>query len=126
MDDRAAGQLREAWTMTPAQARASSVLWTLPETSAGPLQPSERDCLLVLSVGKLLGVELDEWQERCLQVMFARHRQGRPRAGGEPPLGAGLRLWHFLYCRWHDADRAGRPRRAAVWGWLADRMVRGA
>lgn len=35
-----------------------------------------------------------------------------------------LRVWHFCYCRWYDADRAGHRRRAAAWGWLANRAVR--
>ena len=34
------------------------------------------------------------------------------------------RLWHGAYCRWYDHDRAGRPRRASAWGWVADRIVR--
>lgn len=33
-------------------------------------------------------------------------------------------LWHRAYCRWYDHDRAGRNRRAAAWGWVADRLVR--
>lgn len=32
-------------------------------------------------------------------------------------------FWLLLYSRWYDADRAGHPRRAAVWGWCADRIV---
>lgn len=39
-------------------------------------------------------------------------------------LSAGSRLWHAFYCLWFDADRAGRRCRAAVWGWVADRLVR--
>lgn len=34
------------------------------------------------------------------------------------------KAWHAAYCRWYDADRAGHPIRAAVWGWLADRICR--
>lgn len=30
-------------------------------------------------------------------------------------------IWHALYCRWYDHDRAGHPRRAAAYGWLADK-----
>ncbi|WP_161965096.1 hypothetical protein [Ornithinimicrobium cerasi] len=33
------------------------------------------------------------------------------------------RLWHGLYLRWYDADRAGRKVRAAVYGWLADAVI---
>ncbi|WP_281380807.1 hypothetical protein [Nocardioides panaciterrulae] len=33
-------------------------------------------------------------------------------------------LWHRAYCNWFDHDRAGHNVRAAVWGWLADRLVR--
>lgn len=33
------------------------------------------------------------------------------------------RLWHFAYCRWYDADRAGHRRRAKAAGWIADRLV---
>lgn len=36
---------------------------------------TEADCLLALSVAKLLGVELDEWQERMLKHMLMFHRQ---------------------------------------------------
>lgn len=32
-------------------------------------------------------------------------------------------VWHFFYRHWFDNDRAGRTRRAAVWGWLASRVV---
>lgn len=32
-------------------------------------------------------------------------------------------LWMNLYCWWYDADQAGHRRRAAVWGWCADRIV---
>lgn len=35
----------------------------------------------------------------------------------------GTRIWHNLYCRWYDA-RDESPKSAAVWGWLADRVVR--
>lgn len=31
------------------------------------------------------------------------------------------RVWHRAYVRWYDHDRAGHRRRAAVWGWVADR-----
>lgn len=41
-----------------------------------------------------------------------------------PRLPLTLAVWHWLYCRWWEADRAGRRRRAVVWGWLADSMVR--
>jgi len=33
-------------------------------------------------------------------------------------------VWHGLYCRWFDARENGHTVRAAVWGWLADRVVR--
>ena len=33
------------------------------------------------------------------------------------------RTWHRAYCRWYDAHYGGRPRAAAVWGWIADRVV---
>jgi len=33
-------------------------------------------------------------------------------------------IWHSAFCRWYDHREAGHPRRAAVWGWLADRLVR--
>lgn len=37
----------------------------------------------------------------------------------------GTRIWHKLYCRWYDAHHVThQPRRAAAWGWLADRAVR--
>lgn len=36
----------------------------------------------------------------------------------------GTRLWHPAYCAWYDQDRAGHRLRAAVWGWIADRIVR--
>ncbi len=32
-------------------------------------------------------------------------------------------IWHAAYSRWYDHDRAGHRRRAAVWGWVADRIV---
>lgn len=35
---------------------------------------TERDAVLALSLAKLLGVELDPWQERLLQMMFAEER----------------------------------------------------
>ena len=34
-----------------------------------------------------------------------------------------IRVWHFAFCRWYDHDRAGHPRRAALWGQIADRLV---
>jgi len=33
-------------------------------------------------------------------------------------------VWHSLFCRWLDARDDGHTIRAAVWGWLADRVVR--
>ncbi len=36
----------------------------------------------------------------------------------------GARLWHAAYCRWHDHREQGHDRRAAVWGWVADWIVR--
>lgn len=33
-------------------------------------------------------------------------------------------IWHRAYVRWYDNNRAGRRVRAAVWGWVADRLVR--
>lgn len=36
----------------------------------------------------------------------------------------GTALWHRAYCNWFDHDRAGRTVRAALYGWLADRIVR--
>jgi len=33
-------------------------------------------------------------------------------------------VWHGLYCHWEDAAEDGHAIRAAVWGWLADRVVR--
>jgi hypothetical protein len=32
-------------------------------------------------------------------------------------------VWHFFYRHWYDNDRAGHPRRAAFWGWLAALVV---
>lgn len=32
-------------------------------------------------------------------------------------------LWHGAYCRWYDHHYGGRSLRAAVWGWVADRLV---
>ena len=32
-------------------------------------------------------------------------------------------LWHQAYCRWWDRRDRGHGLRAAVWGWLADRLV---
>lgn len=40
--------------------------------------------------------------------------------GEVAPMSA---LWHRAYCRWYDADRAGHRRRAAAWGWVADRLA---
>lgn len=41
------------------------------------------------------------------------------------PETTGLtRAWHGAYCRWYDADRAGRKFLAAVWGRAADALVR--
>lgn len=36
----------------------------------------------------------------------------------------GTALWHRAYRNWYDADRAGHAIRAAVWGFVADRLVR--
>lgn len=36
---------------------------------------NEKDAELVISVSKVLGVELDPWQEYVLRLMFADHRQ---------------------------------------------------
>lgn len=33
-------------------------------------------------------------------------------------------LWHRAFCNWYDHDRAGNKRRAGMWGWVADRLVR--
>lgn len=33
-------------------------------------------------------------------------------------------LWHNAYCRWYDHDRAGHRVRAAIWGRIADQIVR--
>jgi hypothetical protein len=32
--------------------------------------------------------------------------------------------WHRAYCNWYDARAAGRSRRAAAWGFVADRLAR--
>ena len=37
------------------------------------------------------------------------------------PLRVGL--WHRAYCTWYDHDRAGNQKRAAAWGWVADRFA---
>ncbi len=37
--------------------------------------------------------------------------------------GAMTTLWHRAYCRWYDHREAGHRLRAAVWGWVADRLV---
>jgi hypothetical protein len=31
--------------------------------------------------------------------------------------------WHAAYRRWHDHRGAGHRIRAAVWGWLTDRIA---
>lgn len=36
----------------------------------------------------------------------------------------GTARWHRAYCRWYDHREAGHRIRAALWGWLADRVVR--
>ncbi len=33
-------------------------------------------------------------------------------------------IWHAAYARWYDNDKAGHQRRAAVWGFLADAIIR--
>lgn len=33
-------------------------------------------------------------------------------------------LWHRAYCAWYDHRDAGHRGRAAVWGRVADRLVR--
>lgn len=33
------------------------------------------------------------------------------------------RAWHAVYRRWYDARHAGHRARAAVWGWVADRIA---
>ena len=38
------------------------------------------------------------------------------------PLGTAV--WHQAYCRWYDQRAAGHRIRAAVFGFLADRVVR--
>lgn len=37
------------------------------------------------------------------------------------PFGASI--WHRAYCRWYDNRATGHTVRAAVWGWVADRIV---
>lgn len=32
--------------------------------------------------------------------------------------------WHRAWCNWYDARKANRPRRAAAWGFLADRLAK--
>jgi hypothetical protein len=32
--------------------------------------------------------------------------------------------WHAAYCRWYDADRAGRSITARIWGVVADGIMR--
>lgn len=39
-------------------------------------------------------------------------------------LNRGAKVWHFAYRRWYDHRAAIHPRRSAVWGWIADRLVR--
>ena len=34
------------------------------------------------------------------------------------------RLWHGLYVAWYDHAALGHVRRARVYGWAADQMVR--
>lgn len=38
------------------------------------------------------------------------------------PLGTAL--WHRAYCRWYDHRDRGHEVRAALWGWIADRLAR--
>lgn len=39
-------------------------------------------------------------------------------------LDRGAKVWHFAYRRGYDQRAAAHPRRSAVWGWIADRLVR--
>ena len=32
-------------------------------------------------------------------------------------------VWHAAFCRWYDHRKAGHRVRAALWGWIADRLV---
>lgn len=34
-----------------------------------------------------------------------------------------IAAWHAAFCRWYDHDRAGHRARAALWGWVADRVA---
>lgn len=36
----------------------------------------------------------------------------------------GTRIWHPFYCAWLDHGDAGHRVRAAVYGWIADRLAR--
>lgn len=38
--------------------------------------------------------------------------------------GFGTRAWHHAYAAWYDHRDAGHRIRAAMFGWLADRLVR--
>ena len=38
-------------------------------------------------------------------------------------LTTGSRAWHGAYVRWYDAALAGHKIRAAVYAWVADRLV---
>lgn len=51
-------------------------------------------------------------------------RKHDPQADGCEFLAAAASRWHAAYCRWYDHDRAGNRVRAAVWGFIADRIVR--
>jgi hypothetical protein len=42
----------------------------------------------------------------------------------DPELTGSTRAWHGAYCRWYDHRADGHSRRAAVWGWVADRLAR--
>lgn len=54
-----------------------------------------------------------------------RRRSRRLMVRLSDPQTTGLtRAWHGTYCRWYDADRAGRKRLAAVWGVVSDVLVR--
>lgn len=49
-----------------------------------------------------------------------RARNQRARAG-LPLLD---RTWHVAYSQWYDHREAGNPRRSALWGAIADGLVR--
>ena len=34
-----------------------------------------------------------------------------------------LKVWHYAYRTWRDHYEAGHAKRAAVWGWTADRIA---